>query len=782
MRGMSPLGGSINSRRVACVGMVALAGVWLGGASAATAGAVPCPNAEFRSGPSEQLPDCRAYEQVSPVEKGGSDALTLQPLQPYEPAQSSACEESEECTIAYMNVAGAFAGSPGNEFVNAYLGTRGAEGWETTALTPPTPQAPADSAPKVTYAFSDDLSQVVLRVPLQQLTANAPAGVYNLFLRSPSGAYSLITAATPAQAPEAGCGHCFESQDVPFFAGASADFSHVIFEANDSLVEGAPGAGVDNLYESIGEHVRLVGILPDGTIPPLGASAGGGIDVLHERTGELEHAISRDGSQVLFEAASDGGPEYTGGPEDPAQAGKTELYDRIDGSSTVEVSAPGPGAQPSSCETEEGNCEPEPAQLWDATPDGSVVYFTSGAALTRDSYVGAEGDDLYRYDVGTRTLSNPLADADPGAGSAGASVLGVVGASEDGSYVYFVAKGALAAGASRGKPNMYVWHETAEGTETVRFIATLRAPNDTEEEEPDEEENIEQEIAGALTPYRSDIADWTSRPVESQAYVTPDGAHLAFMSVEPLTGYENKDQVTGEPDHEVFEYSAETGRRVCASCDPSGAPPLGSAFIGAKLTERASSPFHQPRSLSDDGSRLFFASPDPLVPGLSGGSVKVFEYENGTAQLISGAEPGGTAVFLDASASGDDVFFATREQLAPSDHDELVDVYDARVDGGLPAPSAPEPCSGGACQEPFSALPSFPAPASASFSGPGDLAPSPPAKPTRKQLLERALSRCRKLTGRRRRAQCVALAKRRYAPEARRKRRGAVPTRRPARR
>jgi hypothetical protein len=771
----------MSSRCTLCACALTLAGISLGSLSAAPAGAVACPNAEFRSGPSERLPDCRAYEQVSPVEKGGFDAVALESLQPYEPAQSSACEAGEECTIAYMNVGGAFAGAPGNDFVNAYLGARGSEGWRTTALTPPTPQAPANSSPKVTYAFSNDLSKVALRVPLQQLTENAPAGVYNLFLRGASGGYSLITAATPAEAPEAGCGHCFEEQDVPVFAGASADFSRVIFEANDSLVEGAPGAGVENLYETAGEQVRLVGRLPDGTIPPQGASAGGGIEVLHEHTRDLEHAISDDGSHILFEAASDGGLAYSGGPEEPAQAGEIELYDRIEGSSTVEVSAPAPGAEPSSCETEERNCEARPAQFWDASADGSVVYFTSTAALTRDSYAGADGSDLYRYDVDTRTLTNLLADADPTAGAAGASVLGVVGASEDGSYVYFVADGALTAGATSGSPNLYMWHETGADAGTVSFIATLRAPTDPAEEF-DEEENIEEERAGPLFAYRSDLADWTSRPIESTAYVTPDGRHLAFMSVEPLTGYDNDDQVTGEPDHEVFEYSAETGQLVCASCDPSGARPLGGAFIGAKLDERASSPFHQPRSLSDDGSRLFFSSPDPLVSGLSGGGVKLFEYENGGVQLLSGAEPGGSAVFLDASASGDDVFFATRERLVPTDTDELVDVYDARVDGGLPAPSGPPPCSGSACQEPFSATAPFPVPASASFSGSGNLPQSPSVRPTRRQLLERALSRCGKSKGRRRRALCVAAAKRRYAPRTKGTRRGAAPKRGPARR
>ncbi len=792
MRRKPLTGGLMGSRsRVLGACVTVLVGIWLGSIQAAPAGAA-CPNAQFRSGPSEHLPDCRAYEQVSPVEKGGLDAVTFEPTFP---VQAATCESSEGCAIAYMNVGGAFAGAQGNDVPNAYLATRGADGWQTVPLTPPSVEAPANSKAKVSYAFSASLSQTVLRVPLQQLTPASPGGVYNLFVRQLSGSYSLVTANAPASPPEAGCGDCFENEDVPAFAGASSDFSHILFEADDSLVEGAPGGGVENLYETTDAHVQLVGILPDGEIPPNGATAGGGIDVVSEHAGELDHAISQDGSHVLFEAAADGGAP------DRQQQGMTELYDRVAGTSTVEISAPASGAEPEDCETEQRICDPEPARFWAASADGSAIYFTSKAALTRASDTGPEerseaekeeeeetgkpnenpGNDLYRYDTNTLTLS----DLTPNAGSEGrvgeepdrngASVLGVVGASEDGSYVYFVAKGWLAKGAQTGEPNLYVWHETGEDAGTVTFIATLQAPTATEEK------NLELMRTGPSVLYGSDLADWTSHPTESQAYVTPDGRHLAFMSVKPLTGYDNDDQATGEPDHEVFEYSTEAGQLVCTSCDPGGASPLGSAFIGARLGGRLSTAFHQPRTLSDDGSRLFFSSPDPLVSGVSGASDKVFEYENGVVQLISGMESGGEAVFLDASASGNDVFFATREELASSDQDELVDVYDARVDGGVAAPPAPVPsCQGSSCQEPFSPAPSFAEPLSASFAVVGDGASSQTpstAKLTNKQLLRRALARCKRLMSRRRRAACVKRAMRRYAPNAKRSRHSVMPKR-----
>lgn len=749
-----------------------------GGTSAGAVGA--CPNAQYRFGASERLPDCRAYEQVSPVEKNGLDAVTLEPQQP---VQSSACEPDQACTLAYMNVGAAFAGASGNDIDDAYLAFRDASGWQTTPLTPPTIGAPPSSISHITYAFSSDLSQAIMRVPLQQLTEGAPAGVYNLYVRQPNGAYTLITANAPLEPPEEGCGVCFKLEDLPVFAGASAGFGHVIFEDNGRLVPDAPGGRghhVESLYESSGGTVHLVGVFPDGSIPSAGSSPGGGLKVVSEHSGELEHAISEDGSHVIFEADADGGPP------DPQQEGETELYDRIDGAETVELSAPGPGAEPEHCETEEHDCSPQPAQFWAASADGSLVYFTSPAALTRESFTGTESisgaqrSDLYRYDFHTNRLTNVIAAADPTAQAAGASVLGVVGASEDGSYVYFVAEGALAAGAEGGRPNLYVWHAgEAEGAGSVSFIAKLAPPS------VPEEENLEEFFFSASFPYRSDILDWSSDPRASQAYVTPSGTHLAFMSSEPLTDYDNEIPTDEGPvlDHEVFEYSAEGGQLVCASCDPSGAPPLGDAFIGAGLNERASTPFHQPRALSNDGSRLFFTSPDPLVPGVAGGAEKVYEYEDGGVQPISGGQAGEDDVFLDASASGDDVFFATREQLAASDSDELLDVYDARVDGGLPAPPSPTGCEGGACIAPPASQPSPPTPLSATFSGFGNLEPpSPPAKPSRKQLLARALARCARLKHGRRRSKCIAMANKRYAPPSPRGMSRAAPGHRAARR
>ena len=338
------------------------------------------------------------------------------------------------------------------------------------------------------------------------------------------------------------------------------------------------------------------------------------------------------------------------------------------------------------------NKTPKSARFWAASADGSLVYFTSSGELTTQSNTGPgnEGQDLYQYDVKTRTLADLTIDDV----ASGADIQGVVGTAEDGSYIYFVAKGQLIPGKGiDAQPNLYEYHAGH-----LSFIATLN---------------------------EDDAHDWYTRPGELQSYVTPDGRHLAFMSVNNLTGYDNSDQHTGLADSEVYEYNAETGSLACASCNPSGAQPAGNAFIGAKMDEWASTPFYRPRTLTDDGSRLFFSSPDALTSGARNPYVKVYEYEAGDIHLISSGTSGSDDTFLDASPDGTDVFFATRQALTASDQDELLDVYDARVNGGFPPPPAQLPCSGSVCQGQPSTPPPLPSPISATFTGAGNpLAPA----------------------------------------------------------
>jgi hypothetical protein len=230
--------------------------------------------------------------------------------------------------------------------------------------------------------------------------------------------------------------------------------------------------------------------------------------------------------------------------------------------------------------------------------------------------------------------------------------------------------------------------------------------------------------------------------------------------------------LSGHPDEEVFLYSAAAKRLVCASCDPTGARPQGSTDLGDAVYGVTSwqqkplaasipgwtpytneRPIYDPRFLSDSG-RLFFDAVGGLVPRDVNGQVDVYELESpgegscttatqtgtvvysaaaaGCVALISNGESGEESVFEDASESGEDVFFLSSSRLSTADLDGSVSMWDAHTctptSPCLPAPaSAPPACTTEAsCKASPSSQPAiYGAPASATFNGPGNVAPAP---------------------------------------------------------
>ena len=166
------------------------------------------------------------------------------------------------------------------------------------------------------------------------------------------------------------------------------------------------------------------------------------------------------------------------------------------------------------------------------------------------------------------------------------------------------------------------------------------------------------------------------------------------------------------------------GDLACASCQPSGEAPIagdGATLVGGH------------RELGD-GGRLFFQTLEALVPSDTNGQEDIYEYEaqGGQARLISGGTGTSESTFQEASESGNDVFFLTRQQLVPQDTEpEASVIYDARVNGGIPYVASPLACANAeACRQPVSAQPSlYGPPASQTFSGVGNLAPPVAAKP-----------------------------------------------------
>lgn len=415
---------------------------------------------------------------------------------------------------------------------------------------------------------------------------------------------------------------------------------------------------------------------------------------------------------------------------------------------TLQVDAPAPGVP---------SPPADKARFQVASVDGSKVLFTAEEPLTLDSKLtptpGSTSTglrDLYVCQI-VEEAGEPkcvLTDltVDQNSGEASEVQKVVVGASEDGSVVYFVAKGVLASGAQAGKDNLYVATETGS-TWLTRLVAVL-SPEDERDWEPE---------GPSYDPNRL-----ASR-------VSPNGQYLAFMSDLSLTGYDNRDASSGEPDEEAFLYDEQNGHLVCVSCNPTGARPngifyqtghilidysqdWGGRWVAASIPSyeqmdigSGHGPSYQTRSLTNAG-RLFFNSTDALVAQDTNGKTDVYEYEpvgvgncargDGCVSLLSSGTSSEESVFLDASGmgpggeEGEDVFFMTAASLVSQDVDSTYDVYDAHeCSAAVPcvsAPIAPPPCaSGDACKAAPSLQPAiFGAPSSATFSGSGDVVSS----------------------------------------------------------
>jgi DNA-binding beta-propeller fold protein YncE len=563
----------------------------------------------------------------------------------------------------------AFGDAQGAPYSSQYLSSRTGEGWATSAISP-----------------SQDSGTI--------FTTNDLDSHFKAFSEDLSSGW-LVNGSGPPLAPDAleGSGNLYRRQNhtgayeaittvkppaafYPVPLGFSADGSRSFFRAMGKLTpDAASSASIWQVYEAHQGQLRLISARPNGKAASSNSSIGVASVDERSRFDNLDTAVSDDGRLVYW----------------TEEAGlTTNLYLRIEGAETIAVSGPGS------------------ATFWRASPDGRRMIYAEDGALRRFEYSTRESTTLV-----------------PG------GTVGVMGASEDLSRIYFGSTEALAAGATADKPNLYL-HEDGS---PLRFVATLGDPE-----------------APGLSGKGGAIPSLALNPLLHFARVTADGRVALFMSNRALTGAENLDRDAGKPVAEIFRYDAQGGELRCLSCLPTGARPKA-IELKVSLSETSSYLYsakipgyefqlHAPRALSEDGKRAFFDSVNRLTLADTNGRSDVYQWEaegkgeceegapghdpatGGCVTLISDGRGSSGAEFIDASADGADAFFFTGTSLLPQDSGQI-DVYDARVGGGFPQPpAAAAQCEGEACQGP-SAAPEDPTPASAAYRGAGNAIQAP---------------------------------------------------------
>jgi hypothetical protein len=698
-----------------------------------------------------ELADGRAWEMVSPPDKHGAkilgSALGI--------VQASRAGDG----LAYLSYLSTEADPEANRTLepSSTLARRvGVGSWSSKDLV-----VPGDRALGIAIGngseyklFSPDLARAMLE-PRTHLPLSPAASERTPYLRENTDPPAYTPLVTDKEgfanvAPGTGFGgEEFSPLSQVHLAGANEELEQVVVESQAPLTPGAPN-GTIYLWDA--GQLQPVSQLP--------ATEGGAIvpGLLGSDRASLEGAIADDGSRVFWST----------GNYDNGSNNLTGLYMR-DGlaEETVRLDVVQAGA------SGEGPARPV---FQGASADGTAVFFTDSRQLTADA--SSEGRDLYRCEipegaeaVGCSTLTD--ISAPEGFGES-AEVEGIAaGLSKNAESIYFVARGVLDSAPNQhgesavaGGRNLYVWRRGAG----VRFIAGL-----------DAEDRGVWGVQGSTNAFA----------VTRSAAASPSGRFLAFMSQRSLTGYDSREEASGEPLQEVFRYDALTERLECVSCDPSGALPTGETVGETSLVDpigqwqmplAAALPaanqalgtgkpgIYRPRGVLDNG-RVFFNAFDALVAADSNGEWDVYQHEptgvgdcsaasgdadtsrsaGGCVSLLSSGTGEEESAFLDASESGDDVFFLTPAQLSVTDEDKELDIYDARVNG-VPARRSPNAeCLGEACQ-PAAHAPNDPTPASAAFRGAGDPKPQSSRKRCAKgkrQVRRNGKARCVRRTSKR---------------------------------
>jgi hypothetical protein len=685
-----------------------------------------CPNTNLREeNNSLALPDCRAYEQVSAVNKEGGFA-----------GVPNVAPSGER--VLYGST-GVFAGAVQNEFFVPYIAHRGASGWETQAMLAKR-IAPPGYQPIAGGAISPELDRwIIPQIPGlsgEDAEFGAKSGYFSMGFAD--GSYLLHASPTVT----------LEEGELPrswFYylevSAASTDLSRlfIVTSSRDLPLASDPRPDQygpfpveDRIYEISGAGgaspaMRLAAEVPLGLSSgePYGHRTGCGINGDFGLSEEGMRLISSDGSTLFY---SDPVENLAGADCGEGTPNPIDVFARTGEAPPVQLNVPLASAchSPAPCATS----EPLGASYDGASEDGSFVWFTTKQPLvdsdtdsTTDLYVAklenGQLTELVQASAGEATPSHPTSGK-------GAEVnRDVLGSSPDGSHFAFESpavltthENALHQSAVQGAKNFYVYDAVSRELKLVTETCPTCGG-----------------IGGSIS---------------SRVSFSPDGRYLFFVSSEPLTP-DDSDHAT-----DLFRYDFQTGQLIRLSFGRNGNDGNGndSAFeVRIESSNRVGTQEageDAKRSFSADGSTAIFVTAAPLVSGDtntgahpaadcvgngSGTGCDIYEWEeqghgtctegeNGTGGCVrlvsSGSDSHGIfAAVIDPS--GRNIDFGTFANLGPADTDGVPDIYDARVNGGFHAPH-PQPACGSpeACRPEPAAQPAPPPLSTPNFIGPGN--------------------------------------------------------------
>jgi hypothetical protein len=698
----------------------------------------------------DALVDGRVYEEVSPANKngnyvasGGATALTG--------SEGFAAASADGNALVFLS-SGAM-GNASSSMLAPYVARRASVGWTTSSATSPQLGRSTVFGAPIILVPSADFSRFVFG-SIQEGTRYSPmqpAGPLHsldLYLtEDPFAAPAWLGRPTIANAiPEPG----FDPTNAVSFdfgvAGVSPSVNTVYFAYSGTLIEQDrvrapfigdgtghnPGTAPWGFYEWTASGLAAAGVLPDGSVPAFGAvpAAVAGND--HHGGGEWEavdfdNDVSLDGARAFFVSPDPTASTVTNAgnceTEGPCTSEPPQLYVRETAAGgekrTLLISqsqlvghvgevAPDGAMAVADAPVHGGSLD---STYVYASPDGSHAFFASADRLTE---LAPEDGEVKEYDF----------NVDTGVLTYLPGVVGpIVASSRSGSDFIFKDTAAM-------PEELDLWTAGPGGGRVTR-VAQLPGVN----------ENLE-------------------------ARASADGLAFVFDTSSDVPGGFNNQSGFAE----VYRYDVPSSALTCVSCPPDGVTASGNAVIsydnGGGNDARPRSTVDT-RVISSDGHRVFFDTPDALLPEDSNGRRDVYEWENGRVHLISPGRGREDSFYLDNSESGNDVFFSTSDGLVLADADGAYDAYDARVPrpGDTPAPG-PAACTD-ACRGAVGIPAPVGVPASTTLTGVGNLTPTSIIRRTTVASAHRraaALRACRRRTSKHARHRCEAQVRRRYGP------------------